>query len=66
MDVSGGESKAWCYKEQYHIGTGTVMYMSQCKLGVVKQMSRVNIDILEISELKCMGMGEFNSDDNYI
>ena len=42
------------------------MYMSQCKLGVVKQMSRVNIDILEISELKCMVMGEFNSDDNYI
>ena len=29
-------------------------------------MARVNIDILGISELKCTGMGELNSDDNYI
>ena len=29
-------------------------------------MARVNIDILEISELKWMGLGEFNSDDHYI
>ena len=29
-------------------------------------MSRVNIDILGISELKWTGMGEFNSDDHYI
>ena len=29
-------------------------------------MARVNIDILEISELKCTGMDEFNSDDLYI
>ena len=29
-------------------------------------MARVNIDILGISELKWTGMGEFNSDDNYI
>ena len=29
-------------------------------------MARVNIDILGISELKCTGMGEFNSDDHYI
>ena len=28
-------------------------------------MARVNIDILEISELKWTGMGEFNSDDHY-
>ena len=34
---------------------------------VVKQeLERVNIDILGISELKCTGMGEFNSDDHYI
>ena len=26
----------------------------------------MNIDILEISELKWIGMGEFNSDDHYI
>ena len=41
--------------------------MSQGKLEVVKQeMVRVNIDILGINELKWAGMGEFNSDDNYI
>ena len=41
--------------------------MNQGKLEVVKQeMSRVNINILEISELKWMGVGEFNSDDHYI
>ena len=41
--------------------------MNQGKLEVVKQeMARVNIAILEISELKWMGMGKFNSDDHYI
>ena len=29
-------------------------------------MSRVNVSILGISELKWTGMGEFNSDDHYI
>ena len=29
-------------------------------------MARVNIDILGISELKWIRMGEFNSDDHYI
>ena len=41
--------------------------MNQGKLQVVKQeMARVNVDIVGISELKWSGMGEFNSDDNYI
>ena len=40
--------------------------MNQGKLEVVKQMVRVNVDILGISELKWTGMGEFNSDDHYI
>ena len=41
--------------------------MNQGKLDMVRQeMARVNIDILGISELKWMGMGEFNSDDYYI
>ena len=30
-----------------------------------RQIARVNIDILGISELKSTGMGEFNSDDHY-
>ena len=29
-------------------------------------MTRVNVDILGISELKWTGMGEFNSDDHYM
>ena len=41
--------------------------MNKSKLEVVKQeMTRVNINILGISELKWAGMGEFNSDDHYI
>ena len=41
--------------------------MNQAKLDVVKQeMARVNIDILEISELKWTQMGKFNSEDHYI
>ena len=39
--------------EQYCIGTWNVRSMNQGKLEVVKQeMARVNVDILEISELK--------------
>ena len=41
--------------------------MTQGKLKVVKQeMERVSIDILGISELKWIEVGEFNSDDHYI
>ena len=41
--------------------------MNQGKLEVVKQeTARVNINILGISELKCMGMGKFDSDNHYI
>ena len=67
MDVSGGESKVQCYKEQYCIGTRNVRSMNQGKLDVIKQeMAGVNTDILGIRELKWMGMGKFNSDDHYI
>ena len=42
-----------CCKEQYSIGTWNVRSMNQGKLEVVKQeTARVNINILEISELK--------------
>ena len=41
--------------------------MNQGKLEVVKQeVTRVNIDILGVSELKWTGMGKFNSDDHDI
>ena len=33
---------------------------------VKQEMTRVNIDILGISELKWTGIGDFNSDDHYI
>ena len=49
------------------MGTWNIRSMNQGKLEVVKQeIERVNIDILGISELKWLGMGEFNSDDHYI
>ena len=67
MDVTGDGSKDQCCKEQYCIGTWNVSSMNQGKLEVVKQdVASVNIDIFGISELKCTGMGEFNSDDHYI
>ena len=67
MDVTCNGSKVRCSKEQYCIGTWNVRSMNQGKLEVVKQeMARVNIDILEFSKLKWIGMGEFNSDDHYI
>ena len=66
VDMSGGESKVQCCKEQYCIGTWNVRSMNQGKLDVVKQeMARVNINIIGISELKWMGMGDFNLDDHY-
>ena len=62
VGMFGGEIKVQCYKEQYCIGM--LGPMNQGKLEVVKQeMERVNIDILGVSELKWMEMGEFNSDD---
>ena len=67
VDVSSGESKVYCSKEQYNIGTWNDRSMNQGKLEVVKQeMARGNIDILGISELKWTGMGDFNSDAHYI
>ena len=67
VNVTGDRSKDRCCKEQYCIWTWNVRSMNQCKLEVVKQeMTRVNIDILGISELRWVGMGEFNSDDHYI
>ena len=61
VDVTGDRNMVQCYKEQYCIGTLSVRSMNQGKLEVVKQeMARVNVDILEISELKWTGMGEFN------
>ena len=37
LNVSGGEIKVWCCKEQYCIGTWNVRSMNQDKLEVVKQ-----------------------------
>ena len=66
-DVTGDISQVQCCKEQYWIGTWNVRSMNQGKLEVVKQeMARVNVNILGVSELKCTGMGEFNSDEYYI
>ena len=67
VDETGDRSKVQCHKEQYCIATWNVRSMNQGKLEVVKQeMTRVNTDILGISELRWTGMGEFNSDDHYI
>ena len=67
VDVTGDGSKVQCCKEQYYTGTWNVRSRNQGKLEVVKQeVASMNVDILGISELKWIGMGEFNSDDHYI
>ena len=59
--------KSDAVKEQYCIGIWNVRSMNQGKLDVVKkEMARVNIDSLGISELKWTRMGELNSDDHCI
>ena len=62
VDVTGDRSKVQCCKEQYCIGTWNVRSMNQGEL----EMARVNVNILGIRKLKWTGMGEFNSNDNYI
>ena len=60
VDVTGNRSKIQRYKEQYCIRNWNVRSMNQGKLEMVKQeMARGNIDILGISELRWIGMGEF-------
>ena len=66
VDVTGDGGKVCGCKEQYCIETWNVRSMNHGKLDVVKQEARVNTDILEISELKWTGMGEYNSGDGYI
>ena len=67
MVVTDDRSKLCFCKDQFCIGTWNVRSMNQGKLEVVKQeMARVNVNSLEISELKWTGMGEFNSDEHYI
>ena len=60
VDVSGGESKLQCCKEQYSIEIWNVRSMNQGKLeGVKQEMARVNIYILGISELKWTNLTQF-------
>ena len=57
VNVTGDGIKVQWYEEQYCIGTWNVRSMNQGKLEVVKQeMSRVNVDILGISELKWVNL----------
>ena len=61
------EARSDAVKSNIAIGTWNVRSMNQGKLEVVKQeMARANVNNLGISKLKWTGMGEFNSDDNYI
>ena len=45
VDVTYGESKVWCYNEQYCIGTWNVRPMNQGKLEmVIQEMARMNME----------------------
>ena len=53
LDVTDSGRKVCCCKKHYFIGTWDVRSVSKGKLEVMKQeMTRVNTDILGISELK--------------
>ena len=61
VDLTSDGRKVQCCKEQDCIGTWNVKSMKQGKLKVVKQeIVRINIDILEISEIKWTRMVKFN------
>ena len=63
VNVSSGEGKVQCYKEQYCLWTCNVRSINQGKLDMVRyKMATLNTDILGISEWEWRGMGEFNSD----
>ncbi|CAH2282342.1 Hypothetical predicted protein [Pelobates cultripes] len=65
-DVFGWERKVRCCKEHFNIETWNVRTMNQGKLDVINEMTRLNIDILGISELKWTGMGHFTSNNHHI
>ena len=64
VDVTGDRSKVLCCKQ--HRNLECQVHESRQTEVVKQEMVRVNVDILVISELKWTGMGEFNSDDDYI
>ena len=65
LSQSRNDTQLWLHLDC--IGTWNARSAKQGKLDVVKQeMARVNIDLLGINEVKCLGMGELNSDDHCI
>ncbi|XP_049946671.1 craniofacial development protein 2-like [Schistocerca serialis cubense] len=63
---NSAEGWRWC-KEKHCIGTWNVRSMYQGKLDIVKrEMEKINIDILGISEMRWTDMGEFASDGHMV
>ena len=66
MDVTGEEIKSDAVRTILH-RTWNVRSKNQSTLEVVNQViAKMNINILQISELKLTGMGKFSSEDHYI
>ena len=66
-DVSRVEMKVQCCKKSHTVETWNVRTMNQGKLDVVKaEMSRLNISMLGISDIKWTDMGHFTSDEHQI
>ena len=66
-DVSRIEMRVRCCKELHTIGTWNVKTINQGKFDVVKaDTSRLNINILGISEIKWTRMGHFTSHEHQI
>ena len=65
--MTGDRSNSRGCKEQYCTGAWNIRFLNEGKLEVVKEeITRVNLNIPGISELRRTEMGEFNSDGQYI
>ena len=54
-------------REKMRIGTWYVRSMNQGKLDIVKrEMERIDVNLLEVSEMKWTGMGHFKSDNHEV
>ena len=61
----GGWGHASIFSEMLNVAPDRLLQQKMATPFLLRD-SRMNIDILGLSELRWTGMGEFNSDDHYI
>ena len=66
LEMNRDHSVVFEIASKYCIGTQMLGPRIMVSDVIKQEMARVNVNILGISELKSMGMGELNSDNHYI